>query len=490
MRSTASVFHQAPSPALIFGALAVLATSVVADTGVVVVAPLVIGTALIAAWHKVLLSWSSLLGLVVIVVLFVPIKSYRLPGDLPFDLEPYRVLVALLLLCWSTSLLVDPAVTARRSAFDGALALLVVAVIASELANPSQVQALSSYVTKSLTFFLAFLFLYFFIVSVVRDRRTIEALVRLLVVGGAIVSVFSIVERRTGYNVFYQLESVFPPLRFEGGDVLTRAGRLRVYGSAQHPIALGAAFAILIPLAVYVARTSRQRAWWAAAALLVLGVLATSSRTAILMLLVAGLVFLWLKPAETRRFWPALLPALVAVHFVLPGALGTIKQAFFPPGGLVAEQTVLAPGSDPQLAGGRIRLIGPSLDEVSRRPLFGGGYGTRITGFDNKFRNAPILDNQWLGTLLELGVVGFGALIWLFVRATRRLGRAAKAAGEGDDWLFVGFAASIASFGVGMLTYDAFSFIQVTFLFWIVLALAAAYLSLAEARTQTAGVLP
>ncbi len=31
-------------------------------------------------------------------------------------------------------------------------------------------------------------------------------------------------------------------------------------------------------------------------------------------------------------------PALIAIHFVLPGTLGAIKQSFLPAGGLVAEQ--------------------------------------------------------------------------------------------------------------------------------------------------------
>ena len=37
-------------------------------------------------------------------------------------------------------------------------------------------------------------------------------------------------------------------------------------------------------------------------------------------------------------------------------------------------------------------------------------------------------------------------------------------------------AASVIAFGVGMLTFDAFAFIQVTFLFFMLLALGAAAL--------------
>ena len=160
----------------------------------------------------------------------------------------------------------------------------------------------------------------------------------------------------------------------------------------------------------------------------------------------------------------------------MPGAIGTLRNAFFPPGGIIAEQTALAPNADPYLAGGRIRQLGPMLREAAGYPIFGEGLGTRVTGFGNTFRNAPILDNQWLNTILELGYVGGAFWLWLFVRSVRRLCRASRESEDGDDWLFAGLAASITGFGVGMLTFDAFGFTQITFVFWILLGLSAAML--------------
>ena len=68
----------------------------------------------LAALHHSLLRWHSLLGLIVVVVLFIPIGRYHLPGSLPFNLELYRVVVALVVLIWLTSLLIDRRVTLRR----------------------------------------------------------------------------------------------------------------------------------------------------------------------------------------------------------------------------------------------------------------------------------------------------------------------------------------------------------------------------------------
>ena len=50
-----------------------------------------------------------------------------------------------------------------------------------------------------------------------------------------------------------------------------------------------------------------------------------------------------------------------------------------------------------------------------------------------------------------------------------------------DDWLFAALAASVTSFAVGMFTFDAFSFTQVTFIFWVFLGLSAALLRISGA---------
>jgi O-antigen ligase len=186
------------------------------------------------------------------------------------------------------------------------------------------------------------------------------------------------------------------------------------------------------------------------------------------MLLVVVLTFLWLRPRQTIRLWPALLPAIVVMHFAAPGAIGSLKQAFLPAGGLLAEQQ-----RDPGWSGsGRIADLGPALEELRANPLLGQGFGTRIVDGGN----AQILDNQWLGTLLEVGIAGTIAWIWFFVRVIRRFGKAAKRDEGARGWLLAAVAASTAAYAIGMLTYDAFSFIQVTFLLFIVIGIGAALL--------------
>ena len=60
-----------------------------------------------------------------------------------------------------------------------------------------------------------------------------------------------------------------------------------------------------------------------------------------------------------KRLWPVLIPALVLVHVAIPGTLGTLKESFAPPGGLLAEQQVVS-GGGVQPGGGRLADIAPS----------------------------------------------------------------------------------------------------------------------------------
>jgi O-antigen ligase len=118
------------------------------------------------------------------------------------------------------------------------------------------------------------------------------------------------------------------------------------------------------------------------------------------------------------------------------------------------------------------------MQRFKQRPLFGMGYGTRIVdpepGLKVPLEN--ILDDQWLTSLLETGVLGVGAWVLLFVRVIRRLGRAAKRDDSDRGSLLVALTAGVAAFAIGMLTYDAFAFVQVSFILFIFIGLGSSVL--------------
>jgi hypothetical protein len=477
--------------------LAVLATAIATGGGPGQVAPVAILVAALAIGatraYQALLQWRSLVALLIVVIFFIPIKRYTLPGSLPFDLEPYRVIVALVILCWLTSLLIDRALQLHGSVLDWPLLVILFAVLGSAIVNPGRVSGVGLAVPKSLTFFLSYLFVYYLLVSVVRTQEALDGLVKLLVICGGILGLLAIVEARTNYNFFDNLQSLIPLLRYRtfndtafSASELGRGGRLRVYASAQHPIALAALLVMLLPLCVYLARKTRQRRWWVCGLLMAVGMLGTQSRTGVIMLLVVVLVFLWLRPKETRRLWPALIPLLAIVQVLMPHTIGNLKSAFFPQGGLVAEQAHVVRANQLQYGHGRLATVGPTFAQVSEQPLLGVGYGTRITSGLPETINAIVLDNAWLGTLLEVGFIGALGYVWLFGRAVRKLGHLARHDHGDRGWLAVAIAAGIASFAIGMLTYDAFSFVQVTFMTFIMLGLASVLLSIVEREQDPA----
>jgi O-antigen ligase len=252
-----------------------------------------------------------------------------------------------------------------------------------------------------------------------------------------------------------------------------RGARLRAYGPAQSPIALGALFVMLIPVAVYLGKRTGRRIWYGAAALIVMGTLATVSRTPVIMLLVVALGYWRFRRTEIKKLWPLIVPLLLAIHVALPGTLGSMKGAFFPQGGLVKEQAAGA-GT---YGSGRIADLGPGLQEGAQHITLGQGFGTRITDRTEKNVNAPILDDQWLGTFLETGLFGIAAWLALFVSFYRRMMRAARSDDSPRAWLLAGLAISMTAYAVSMVTYDTFSFIQVTILAFFQIGFGAAALA-------------
>ena len=464
--------------ALIGASAALLAVGVVGGVSSPILGVLVVLATIVALARPGFIGWPRILAALVLVIMFIPIRRYTLPGNLPFELEPYRIYVAVMIVGWCASLLVDRRTRLHRTGFEGPFLLIIGGAAASVIGNPTRIAENAATVNKSLMFLLSFVLLVYMISSVIRTRGSADFLVKALVGGGSAVAVFAIIEARTGFNIFNHLSRVLPALQptelgITGGFIRVGAAKLRVFGSAEHPIALSAAMVMLIPLALYLARRYRQRRWIFCSVVLAVASWAAVSRTGILMFVAVGLVFLWLRPKETRRLWPVLIPALIVIKLLLPGTLGAIKQSFLPPGGLVAEQQSGVGGT----GSGRLADLGPALDVWTHEPLIGQGYATAPIIFPDAALETNILDNQWLTTLLSTGLIGFVGWLWFFTRAVRRFGAEARRDQSDRGWLLAGLTAAIAAYGVGMLTYDALAFIQVTFLLFIFVGIASALLA-------------
>jgi hypothetical protein len=179
-----------------------------------------------------------------------------------------------------------------------------------------------------------------------------------------------------------------------------------------------------------------------------------------------------------ERQWPILVAMLVVVHFAAPGAIKHLYDAFFPKGGL-SQQLNARVG---EVGSGRLSDIPAGLRSLEKAPAFGHGTGVARTRgsilangpgvITDPKTGAPIIfDDQWMNSLVTLGVIGFIGVAWFILGGVLKLIRAAKqTAGQVSD-LVAACAISTAGFAAGMLCFDAFSFVQCTLIFFVLMAL-------------------
>jgi O-antigen ligase/polysaccharide polymerase Wzy-like membrane protein len=432
-------------------------------------------------------TWTNALALLFLVFWLIPMKTYDLPVTLPFQLEPYRLYVLVLLVVWVGALLLNRS-RVSAAGFGAPVALLFFTVLISLTVNYHELADLSgsgNEVVKPLMFFMAFLLVFLLVASTTRDLEAVDRLVRVLVAGGAVVGVAAIYEASTRYNFFDNLDQWIPVLEKNQRELdSARGGRLRVYASAQHPIALGCALMMMVPLSIYLAEQARsawrRRGWLAAGIVLATGAFTTISRTVIVMGLVMLVAWLILRRRQIQRFWK-LIPLLpVVVHFVAPGALGGIWKAFFPKQGFVSS---FGTGREGQAGSGRVADLSAAQSLWEQSPLVGNGPGSLGLVPEQAARllerglepvtTAPnlIFDNQYLAMLVEFGVIGVIALAWLSWGAVFKMGKVARRNHDAPGDLIAVCTVACAGFSAAMFLFDAIAFIQVTLVFFVLAAL-------------------
>jgi O-antigen ligase len=276
--------------------------------------------------------------------------------------------------------------------------------------------------------------------------RELRRVLRALCWGGAICGVVAALQ-------FWLTIDLAPLLRalpgfslnFDNPAIIDRAALNRVAGTAIHPIELGVVAGMLLPLAIYLGisdtdRSVRRR--WAPVALIGLAVPISVSRSAVLALVLALTVLVVLMPAPQRLAALCIMPfGLVAVFMSAPGLIGTLASFFG------------AGSKDPSVA---TRLGDYPLVErlVQEAPWFGHGGGTYIV--DNAL---DILDNQYLKTAIELGLVGVVALVAYFlVPVIAALVARARSRDPELRLLCAALAGTALAAGASSLLFDSLSF--------------------------------
>ncbi|MFC6934396.1 O-antigen ligase family protein [Actinomadura yumaensis] len=304
----------------------------------------------------------------------------------------------------------------------------------------------------------------------------LEDVRRRLVLCCTIVGVLGLVQFFTGLDVASHL--AFPGLQAntEFSSVLSRDGFNRPMATATHPIELGVVLVMALPLALhgllYAPKGRRARRCLPVLVLLVT-IPMTVSRSAILGLLVVGLVMLPVWPGRLR-FWSLVVggAGTVVMSAAVPGLIGTVSKL------------VLNIGSDSSTTA-RTDDYTAVARSVHDRPLFGQGFGTYLP------RVYRILDNQYLGSLVETGLVGLAALLavmlggWFLARGARRASRDPE-----TRHLAQCLAASVAVAAFAYGTFDAFSFPMAANLTFLLVGCGAALWRLARESPEVSSGAP
>ncbi|MFE6965605.1 O-antigen ligase family protein [Agromyces sp. NPDC057679] len=284
--------------------------------------------------------------------------------------------------------------------------------------------------------------------------RRMESPLRLLVFLGGVVAVVGILQFATGAPIvdLIQIPGLTPNTDLT--SIYDRDGFNRAAGTSIHPLEFGVLLAMILPLALHFAildtHRSRVLRWFPVAAI-ALAIPITVSRSAVLAVVIALAVVLPTWPRGRRRIAYAVIVSLLGfVYVAIPGMLGTLTRLFT---GIAADGSARSRTDSYVLA----------WEFIERSPLFGRGFGT----FLPRYR---ILDNQYLGLLIEIGVIGTVAFIGLLVVAMWSAVSCRRASVDPRTRsLAQSLLALAAAAACGYATFDAFAFSQVTSVLFLAL---------------------
>lgn len=248
-----------------------------------------------------------------------------------------------------------------------------------------------------------------------------------------------------------------------GWELAARSGLVRPSGTSTHPIEFGMVLTTTLPLAMTLARSASRRRWLYRVLLIAISIsiLLSISRSAMICAAVAFVVTVssWPLAAKVWATASALLVTTV-VFLTMPGVLGTITNLFT---GISSDSSVAS----------RTGSYDVASMFISRSPLLGRGFGTFLPKY-------WILDNGYLGLLIEGGALGLLGLLIVIATAVGCAFRSARIhvhtaeRGQLDREIAAALVAAVAAGAVGLAFFDTFAFPQSEGVFFLLIGLAGA----------------
>jgi polysaccharide biosynthesis protein PslJ len=270
----------------------------------------------------------------------------------------------------------------------------------------------------------------------------LEVLVRRLVVGVGVCATVGVLQWLTGRTLTDKIAIPGLSVKTVVPEIASRDGFSRAIGTTINPIEFGVVMAAMLPLCIHVGlhgKGSLVRRWWPTA-IVALAVAFSNSRSGFLALATVLVVIFPLWPAAVRvRALVVGAAGLVGVFLLVHGLLGTILSMF---NGLSDNPTTTSRTGSYELAS----------SFIGRAPLFGRGFMTFLPPY-------RVIDNQYLGLLIDTGLVGTAAVVATFLTAigTALLVRR-RTASEPLRSLAAALAAGLSGLAVSFAFFDALTF--------------------------------
>ncbi len=404
-----------------------------------------------------------------LMLFLVPIDSTEVRIHLPVGSEIDRFGIAVLVFAWiwfggdQRAFLRTP----RSKLYVTAACVFLLVAIASLLLDAGRIVNVGEFTLAEKRFALlgSFLILSWFTLTALRFED-VHGFTTYLIGLASITAVGIIVERKTGYNAFYNLSGiVFKPIATVAPSptiitpTVQTGGRVFVVGPTLHGLAAATLLVVVSPFAFVRMLHARSRAsWWLNAiafSLMFTGAMATEKKTALFVPLAAIAYIAMHRPRQVMRLAPAGIVALgIAVHVASPHSLGLILNVN---NDLNSNST-----------GHRIIDFQRLMPDIATHPVLGRGYGTLNPDQPNLFR---INDNEYLDELWEVGIVGLLAYIGMVLSPVILARRAIRARDPVVAPLALASSAGCVAFFVVGALFDAFSYPQAPYMFFLVAAL-------------------
>ena len=294
----------------------------------------------------------------------------------------------------------------------------------------------------------------------------LQVLLRRLVACVSAIAALGITQFATGFNLadYVVIPGLTRQIAFV--DLLTRDGLNRPSATTAHPLEFAAVLGLALPLALHQARFARpglRFRRWLQVGLIAAALPLTVSRSAVLTLAIIACLLMPTWPWRQRRIaYPAMAGGLVVLWVAEPALIRLLYQLF--------SQT----GSESSSVS-RLDAYASAMPFITQHPWLGQGFGTFLP------QTYFFVDDQYLTTAIETGVLGLLALLMMFVlgwclaRSTRRI-----CADDKSRDLLQCLAVGALGTGVAFSTFDALGYSAISGLAFLLTGCSAAAWRLAR----------